>query len=129
MLQIRDALLPVFMSSSGKERVQKAMASLAAKYKSLKNVVTIVRDTFLFDQLGAHLDALMLTIEWSLVMQGGLVTLADAMYCLIRQHQALVAAGEGAVIESWRSGFPISRSQCSSSRCGCILHTPKLGRP
>jgi hypothetical protein len=71
VLQIRDALLSVFTSSAGKERVQEAMASQAAKYKSLKDVVAIVRDTFFFDELGAHLDALLPTIESSLVMQGG----------------------------------------------------------
>jgi hypothetical protein len=98
VLQIRDPLLSVFTSSAGKERVQEAMASHSAKYKSLKNVVAIVRDMPFFDEIGAHLDALLPTIESSLVMQGGSVTLADDRNCLARQHQALVAAIEDAVI-------------------------------
>jgi hypothetical protein len=98
VLQIRDPLLSVFTSSAGKERVQESKASHSAKYKSLNNVVAIVRDMPFFDELGAHLDALLTTIGSSLVMQWGSVTLANAMYCLARQHQALVAAIEDAVI-------------------------------
>jgi hypothetical protein len=55
-------------------------------------------DESFFDELGAHLDALLPTLESSLVMQGGSVTLSDAIYCFARQHQALVAASEDAVI-------------------------------
>jgi hypothetical protein len=95
--KVRDALLSVLTSCAEKERVQEAMASQAAKYKSLKNGVAIVRDMSFFDELGAHLDALLPTIGSSLVMQGGSKTLADAMYCLARQHQALVASSEDAV--------------------------------
>jgi hypothetical protein len=47
------------------------MVSQAAKYKSLKYVVAIVRDTSFFDDLGGYLDTLLPTIESSLVMQGG----------------------------------------------------------
>jgi hypothetical protein len=79
VLQIRDALLSVFTSSAGEERVQEAMASQAAKYKSLKNVVAIVRDTSFFDELGAHLDILLPVIEPILVLLVGSVTLVDAM--------------------------------------------------
>jgi hypothetical protein len=71
VLQIRGALLFVFTSSAGKERAQEAMVSQAAKYKSLKYVVAIVRNTSFFDDLGGHLDALLLTIESSLVTQEG----------------------------------------------------------
>jgi hypothetical protein len=110
--QVRDALLSVFTSSAGKERVQEAMASQTAKYKSLKNVVAIVRDTSFFDELGVHLDALLPTIDSSLVMQGGSVTLADAMYCFARQHQALgQKSAICCVVTSVTSGFgnPIPR--------------------
>jgi hypothetical protein len=44
------------------------MVSQAAKYKRLKNDFAIVRDTSFFDERGAHLDALLSTIEASLVM-------------------------------------------------------------
>jgi hypothetical protein len=98
VLQVRDALVSVFTASAAKERVQEALISQAVKDKVLRDVLAIVRDPSFFDTLGAHLDALIPTIESSIVMQGGSATLADAMYCFARQYQALCAAGEDAVI-------------------------------
>jgi hypothetical protein len=87
----------VFASAAAKERVQEAMASSAAKFNNLKEVIDIVRSLTFFEELGAHLYALLPTIEASIVMQGGSVTLADGMFCFGRQLQSLTSAGEVAV--------------------------------
>jgi hypothetical protein len=76
-----------------------------SKYKSLKDEISIVRDTFFFDELGAHFDALLPMTDSILVMLGGSVTLAESMYYLARQHQALVAAGEDTVISALEERF------------------------
>jgi hypothetical protein len=46
------------------------------KLNNLKDVIGIVRSPTFFMELGVHLDALLPTIEASIVMQGGSVTLA-----------------------------------------------------
>jgi hypothetical protein len=79
VLLVRDALASLFTASAAKERVQEALASQSSKHKGLRDVLSIVRDPSFFDELGAHLDALIPTIESSLLMQGGSATLADSM--------------------------------------------------
>jgi hypothetical protein len=57
--------------AEAKGRVQEAMASIAAKFNNLNEVIDIVRSPTFFEEHGAHLDALLPTIEASIVMQGG----------------------------------------------------------
>jgi hypothetical protein len=98
VLLVRDALVSLFTASAAKERVQKALASQSSNHKELRDVLSIVRDPSFFQELGAHLDALIATTESSLLMQGGSATLVDSMFCFARQCQALCEAGEDAVI-------------------------------
>jgi hypothetical protein len=88
----------VFTATTGKERVQEALASQSPRFTALRDVVAIVRDQSFFNDHGAHLDAMLPTIESSLVMQGGSLTLADTKYYFLRQYQALCVEGEDAVI-------------------------------
>jgi hypothetical protein len=84
VLQVQDALVSVLTATAGKERVQEAMVWQSPRFKALRDVVAIVCDPSFFDDLGAHLDAMFPTIEFSLVWQGGSATLADARYCFSR---------------------------------------------
>jgi hypothetical protein len=104
VLQVSDALRSVFTSTEAKERLQEAMASSAVKF-NLKEVIDIVRSPTFFEELGAHLDALLPTIEAIIVMQGGSVTLADGMFCFGRQLQFLTFAGEFAVLDMLEKRF------------------------
>jgi hypothetical protein len=98
VLQVSDALRSVFTSAEAKERVQEAMASSAANFNYLKEVIDIVWSRMFFEELGAHLDALLPAIEAIIVMQGGSVTLADGMFCFGRKLQSLTSAGEFSVL-------------------------------
>jgi hypothetical protein len=48
--------------------------------------------------LASHLDALIPTVEASLVMQSGSTALADVLYCFARQYQCLARSAEEAVL-------------------------------
>jgi hypothetical protein len=85
LLQAQDSLLSVLNSNAGKDRVQEALLSTAIRHKSLRDVVEIVGDTSFFNELGMNLDALIPSIESSLMTPGGSETLADHMYCFERQ--------------------------------------------
>jgi hypothetical protein len=105
VLQAKDALVGVFTSAEGKERLQAAMSSNAAVHKNLKDVVAIIRRPSFFDGLSEHLHCLLPTIEASLVLQGGTAALADVLYSFARQYQALVEAEETVVRQKLESRF------------------------
>jgi hypothetical protein len=103
VLQVCDALRSG--SAESKERVFEAMTSRSVKYKNLKDVIEIVQSPTLFEHLGEHLEALLPTIEASIVCQGGSVTSADVMYCFGRLFQSVSSADEVAVLVKLEKQF------------------------
>jgi hypothetical protein len=94
-----------------------------SSFQGAADVMAFVRDPSFFDALGAHLDAMLPTIESSLVLQGGSATLADAIFCFERQYQSLCIEGEDTVISKLEKRWTHLKSRCSSSQCDSIRRT------
>jgi hypothetical protein len=81
------------------------MACSADMFNNINEVIDIVRSFSLFEELGAHLDALLPTIEARIVMQGDSATLADGMYCFGRKFQSLESTGKVTVFVKLKKRF------------------------
>jgi hypothetical protein len=105
VLQCKAAFSSVLTSQNGRERLSIAESSNSPKFAALKAVVDIIRSNCFWDDLSSHLDALVPTIESSLVMQGGSATLADVLYCFARQFQYLSRGVENEVLRKLEKRF------------------------
>jgi hypothetical protein len=79
----------VFTSVEVKERVLVAMTSRSVNYKNLMDLIESFRSPTFLDNLGENLDALLPTIEASIVCPDGSVTLADGMYYCCEKHASV----------------------------------------
>jgi hypothetical protein len=87
VIQSRAAFSGVLTSHAGRERLGGAEYSTSSKFTALKTVAATIKSSNFWNGLARHLDALVPTIEASLVMQGGTASLADVLYCFGRQYQ------------------------------------------
>jgi hypothetical protein len=99
-----------------------------SRENKLKDEIEIVRPPTFFEHLVEHLDTLLLTIEASIMYQGGSVTMADEMHCFGRLFQALASAVQVAVLAKLEKRF--ARLEKPRFILALIFHSmyAKLGR-
>jgi hypothetical protein len=105
VLQCRAAFSSVLTSQAGRERLAAAEASTSCKFKTLKAVAATIRSGNFWNGLTRHLDALVPTIEASLIMKCGSATLADVLYSFGRQYQCFALGAEGVILRKLEKRF------------------------
>ncbi len=105
VLQNKDAYSRVITTRSAQGLLDKAKQSRNPDLAPVRRMVQIASNSSFWTDLEHFLEIQIPTIETSVLMQSGLCTLADVLYCCGRLYQGLYKANEFDVIDSLEARF------------------------